>query len=209
MSSTFPSRGDGVISTERCSKRWGDDFLLTLSVIDTPLWYLCRHLQHLGMNVLCFFFFCLFFAFVICNCTFAPPRLCPGSPRSECATARNACATYGQSIFFPASEPTNHNPPSSPFIMHSWVSVSAGLWLAPNEQMTALSLSQCFDNKISQSVQKKHQSTTGTETSFNQSATAENPWGRLTYWISLTAWYLWYDSHNTSYLVVIKCTHLQ
>lgn len=80
---------------------------------------------------------------------------------------RKVCTIY----FLPCVR-THQSPPSSPFIMHSWVSVSAGLWLAPNEQMTALSVSQCFDNKISQSVQKKHQSTTGTETSFNRSATA-------------------------------------
>lgn len=116
---------------------------------------------------------------------------------------------YEQSVSFPAAEPTNHIPPSSLFITYSWVSVSAGRWLALNEQLTALSVSQCYGNKISQSVQKKHQSTTGTGTLFNWSSETVYPSGRLTYWILSTAWYLWYDSHNVSNPLVIKCTHFK
>lgn len=90
-----------------------------------------------------------------------------------------ACVRYEQSVSFPAAQPTNHIPPSSFFITYSWVSVSAGRWLALNEQLTALSLNQCYGNKISQSVQqkKRQQSTTGTETLFNPSSETVSPQG--------------------------------
>ena len=126
-----------------------------------------------------------------------------------CTSCVYACVRYEQSVSFPAAEPTNHVPPSSLFITYSWVSVSAGRWLALNEQLTALSVSQCYGNKISQPVQKKQQSTTGTETLFNRSSETVYPSGRLTYWILSTAWYLWYGSHNVSNLLVIKCAHFK
>lgn len=90
----------------------------------------------------------------------------------------------------PVSLPCGGALPSSLSITHSRVSVSAGLRLAPNEQTTALSVSQCYGNKICQSLQKKHQSATGMETSFKRSREAVEPRGKLTYWILLTAWYL-------------------
>lgn len=106
----------------------------------------------------------------------------------------------GMNNLFPflRQNPPITTPPSSLFIMYSWVSVSAGLWLALNEQLTALSVSQCYGNEISQSVQKKHQSTTGTETLFNPSGETACPSGRLTYWILSTAWYLRYGSRDVS-----------
>lgn len=118
-----------------------------------------------------------------------------------------ACVRYEQSVPYPVAEPTNHTPPSSLFIAYSWLSVSAGLWLALNEQLTALSVSECYGNKISQSVQNQHQSSTGTETLFKRGGETETvqPSGRLTYWILLTACYLWYDSHNVSSAHILKC----
>lgn len=126
-----------------------------------------------------------------------------------CLPVVYARVRYEQSVSFPTAQTTNHIPPSSLFITYSWVSVSAGLWLALNEQLTALSVSQCYDNKISQSVQKKLQSTRGAETLVNSSSETVYPSGRLTYLILLTAWYLWYDSCSVSNLLVIKCTHLE
>lgn len=88
-----------------------------------------------------------------------------------------------------------------------YVFISFCVCRALNEQLTALSVSQCY-GKISQSVYQKHQSTTGTEPLFNWSGETVHPWGWLTYWILSIAWYLWYDSHNASNLPVIKCTHM-
>lgn len=143
---------------------------------------------------------------VVATCACVLLSLCVCLNPSVCAYACfppvvYACVRYEQSVSFPAAQATNHIPPSSLFITYSWVSVSAGLWLALNEQLTALSVSQCYGNKISQSVQKQHQSNTSTGTLFNSSSDTARPLGRLTYWMLSTAWHLWYDSHKDSNLL--------
>lgn len=144
-------------------------------------------------------------------CVCARTSVCPSISDCvcTCVSVAYSCASYEQSVSLPAAQSTNHIPPSSLFITYSWVTVSAGLRLALNEQLTALSVSQCYGNEISQSVQKKDQCITGMETLFNLSRETVYPSGRLTYWILSTAWYLWYDSHNIASLPVIKWACLE
>lgn len=71
------------------------------------------------------------------------------------AAARYACGKSEPADSCPVAAATNHNPPSSLSITHWWGSVSAGPWLAPNEQTAALSVSRRHGNKRSQSVQKE------------------------------------------------------
>lgn len=168
-------------------------------MIDTQLWCPCEHLQHLGRECAPFF---------TCACETGVRCHVPGSSGFKRVTAS---ATQSTDNPFPSPHQT---PPITSLrhlpslCIHGFLRLQARDWLLMNKWRRYQSADASTTKSVSQ-YKRKHQSTTGTETSFKQSATAVQPWGRLTYWISPTAWCLWYDCHNTSYLLVIKCIHLQ
>lgn len=111
----------------RCCKCRGshrDDIPLALSVTDTLLWCPYQHLQHLDVKVPCSSSVAVW---QLCTTTFVPGFVCV----RKCDGY--ACAKYGQSISFPASEPNNHLHHLPSLCIHEFLCLQACDWLLMNK----------------------------------------------------------------------------